>query len=150
MKDELLETKQFLQLEEPVCVLLCDSDFRYNGIDQVIGCDVEGGIPDVDPGSSNVDGLEGDVLLIPAEITDTWPCDSGDFGLCSFLDYDILSFLGTQVDGRSGRSDNELYAMIFGEHGQLVGSDLVGGVSICDDSVCSYHDGSETCSLLSE
>ena len=57
----------------------------------------------------------------------------------TLLDGDVTSGLKRQVYGRRGRHHVEGYPVMLCDDGQLVGSYLIGCVTIGNDSVCSYQ-----------
>ena len=65
----------------------------------------------------------------------------GDFLGRTLFDLDVLSRGGGEVDGRTGCTDIEGDAIVFGEDGDAGGTDLVGDVAVGGDTVTADEDG---------
>ena len=100
-----------------------DAALGDDGGDVLGGGDVEGGV---------LDGCAvwGHLLAVGV----------GDFAGGALLDGDEVSVGGGEVDGGPGGGDVEGDAVLFGEDGDAVGTDLVGGIAVGGDSVGSDDD----------
>src|SRR3954465_4696318 len=88
-----------------------DAALGDDGGDEVGGCDIEGGVVDVDVGGG---GLFAEAL--------------GDFGGGAVFDGNLLSGREGEVDAAGGGGDEEGEAEVLGEDGDTEGADLVGDV----------------------
>src|SRR4051794_32260303 len=95
-----------------------DAVFRHDCGDQGGGGDVEGGVEDVHLAGRGFTGAE-----------------AGDLVARALLDRDACAIGGVQIDGAGGGGDVEGDAEMFGEDGDLVGADFVGGVAVGGDAV---------------
>ena len=88
-------------------------------------CHIEGGVIDVY-------SLGSHALFVP---------HVGDFLGRTLFDLDVLSRGGGEVDGRTGCTDIEGDAVVFGEDGDAGGADFVRHVSIGGNAVAADEDG---------
>src|SRR3546814_634224 len=66
--------------------------------------------------------------------------DAGQFGRGTLLDLDQVARRRVHVDRRRRRNDHELLAVVAGRDRQLIGTDLVGHVTVGADAVgADYH-----------
>src|SRR5258708_3491811 len=102
-----------------------DAAFSEDGGDVAGGGDVEGGVRGVNV-RSNADALE-----------------MRDFGGGTLLDGNVISVREGEIERGDWRGDIEGHVVLFGEHGNLVGTDFVGGVAVGGDAVGARDDGAD-------
>src|SRR5258708_24380743 len=100
-----------------------DAAFSEDGGEVAGGGDVEGGVRGVNV-RSNADALE-----------------MRDFGGGTLLDGNVISVREGEIERGDWRGDIEGHVVLFGEHGNLVGTDFVGGVAVGGDAVGAREDG---------
>src|ERR1700678_3143333 len=62
----------------------------------------------------------------------------GDFHRVALFDWDLVACHGGTVNGGPGRGNVERDAMLFGEDGDRIGTDLVGYVAVGGDAISSH------------
>ncbi len=87
------------------------------------GSDVEGGVCGGDVGG------------------DSNALDVGDFVGGALLDRDVVAVGNGKIEGGNRRGDVEGHIVFFGEHGDLIGADFVGGVAVGGNAVSASDDG---------
>src|SRR6267143_2151071 len=92
-----------------------DAAFGEDGGDVAGGGDVEGGMGGVDVGS-DADALE-----------------MRDFGRGTFFDGNVIAVGNREIERGDRRGDVERDIILFGEDGNLVGANFVGGVAVGGD-----------------
>lgn len=117
--------------------LLC-----YDRVDELGGRHVKGRVPDADPLVGRRDSDLG-ALINGAIRPDDGACNLGEFLLLALLDLDAVSGFRLEVEAGCGGCHDELDAVVLGQDGQLVGADLVGGVSVADHTVGADDDGGD-------
>lgn len=71
------------------------------------------------------------------------------FDLRALLDADVLPRSRRHVDGRARSGDEELDAVVPGQHGERVSADFVGGVAVGGHAVCAHDHGGDVFRALS-
>ena len=100
-----------------------DAAFGEDGGDVARGSDVEGRM-----GGGNVGG-------------DAHAVEMSDFGSGALFDGNVVAVGDGKIERGDRRGDVEGHVVFFGEHGDLVGADFVGGVAVGGDAVCAGDDG---------
>lgn len=114
-----------------------------------MGSHIESWVPDPNSLISNrnsrsLAGIDGSVLV-----------DNGTADLCqlftlALLDLDSASVLRLEVDAGCWRSDNKLDTVVTSQHSQLIGTNLVGSISVADNAVSADNDGANVHALTVE
>lgn len=105
-----------------------------NGVDVLVGSDIETRVPDTDPLVSNrhSDRLGGVDRAIGVNNS---AADLSQLLTLALLDLDLIASQGVNVDAGGRGGNHELDAVVLGEDSKLVRSDLVGSVTVANNTV---------------
>ena len=98
-----------------------------------MGRDIEARIPNAHPLIRNRDPRRAARIYFPVFIDDR-ARDLGEFCGGAVFDFDGGAGGRLEVDAGGGCGDYEFYVVVFGEHGEGVGADFVGGVAVTRDA----------------
>lgn len=113
-----------------------------NSINVLMRSDIEARVPDPDPLVSN---RHSDRLasIDRAIRVNNSAANLSQLLTFALLDLDLVAGQGVNVNAGGRGSNHELDAVVLGEDRKLVGSDLVGGVTVADDTIGADDDGGD-------